>query len=321
MINNINHLLASINSFEEFEELKLNSNIFKEIAEIILAHHGLPLKPLTLFSEGSNVVFSYDKSFVIKLFPPFHQDQFENERLVLKTLTGKLSVETPTICYDNEIAGWPYIIMTKLSGTLLEKLWHTLNDSNKLVIIKELGSLIREVHSLPINGLESIDCKWTIFIENQIKNCIENHISKKLPTYLVEQIPSYISMVSKSLLKIDKPVLLTGEYTPMNFLVTNTAGIWHISGLIDFGDSMLGNYQYDLIGPGAFLIQGNKQLLKAFLISYGYLPNELNSETSHQLTALMLLHKYSNLEIQIRIKDWQNKVSSLKDLEQLVFGF
>lgn len=320
-MNNINNILASISSFEEFEELKLTSKIFEDIIKKILTHHHLPIKSLTPFSEGTNVVFSYDDSLVIKLFPPFHQDQFESERLVLKALEGKLSVKTPVIRYEGKIAGWPYIIITLLNGTLLENLWHTLNHSNKLVIIKELGSLIREVHSLSVYGLESIDCHWTTFIENQIHNCVENHRTKKLPIYLLEQIPSYIETVKKLLLKIEKPVLLTGEYTPMNFLVTNIEGTWHISGLMDFGDAMLGHYQYDLLGPGAFLIQGDRELLNAFLIAYGYLPNELNSQLSHQLTALMLLHKYSNLEVQVRMDAWKNKISSLKELEQLVWGF
>ncbi len=39
-----------------------------------------------------------------------------------------------------------------------------------------------------------------------------------------------------------------------------------------------------------------------------------------ELTALMLLHQYSNLNMQINIEDWQDKVSSLKDLERLVCG-
>lgn len=320
-MNIINSALASINSFEEFEELKLTNEIFEDAVKKILVHHNLPLKSLTLFSEGTNIVFSYDNNLVIKLFPPFHQNQFESERLILKALEGKLSVKTPVLNYEGEIAGWPYIIMTQLEGTLLETLWHTLDHSNKLIIIKELGSLIREVHSLSTQGLESIDCHWKMFIENQIAGCIENHKIKNLSTTLLQQIPSYIETVNESLLEMERPVILTGEYTPMNFLVTNVEGDWHISGLIDFGDAMLGHYKYDLLGPGAFLIQGDKELLKAFLSAYGFLPNELNADLSHQLTALMLLHKYSNLEIQVRIIDWKNKVSSLKELENLVWGF
>lgn len=317
----MNSILPFTPSFEEFEYLKLNHDIFENAVKKILLQHNLPLKSLMLFSEGTNIVYAYDNKLVIKLYPPIHKDQFECERLILKALEGKLSVTTPVLLYEGEIEKWPYIIMTKLEGTLLETLWHTLDHNNKLIIMSELGALIKEVHSLPTQGLETIDCHWKPFIENQIIGCIENHKIKQLSTTLLQQIPSYIEEVKESLLGIEQQVILTGEYTPMNFLVTNIEGIWHITGLIDFGDAMLGHYKYDLLGPGAFLIQGDKELLKAFLNAYGFLPNELNTNLSQQLTALMLLHKYSNLEIQVRITDWKNKVSSLKELEYLVWGF
>lgn len=143
----------------------------------------------------------------------------------------------------------------------------------------------------------------------------------QLPTFLVEQIPDYLASIQKSLWLNLKPVILTGEYTPMNFLVQQVNGSWHIDGLIDFGDAMLGLPAYDLLGPSAFLIQGNKLLLREFLMSYGYTSEEMTSELSHKLTALMLLHRYSNLNTQIRIKDWKNKVHSMKDLENLIWGF
>jgi len=107
----------------------------------------------------------------------------------------------------------------------------------------------------------------------------------------------------------------------MNFLVKQEAGIWHIHGLIDFGDSMLGLPEYDLLGPGAFLIQGDKTLLREFLSSYGYSPEEMTTVLSRKLTALMLLHRYSRLNAQIRIESWESKVKSLDDLEKLVWGF
>ncbi len=47
----------------------------------------------------------------------------------------------------------------------------------------------------------------------------------------------------------------------------------------------------------------------------------MNQNLSHQLTALMLLHKYSHLKVQIRINEWENKVKNIQDLERLVWGF
>lgn len=318
---NLQDVLSSTHSFEDFEILKHDADIRNAIAKEIIEIHQLPEAQLKLFSEGTNIVFAYGDDIVIKIFPPFHLDQFKSELLVLKHLQGKLSVKTPTIKVEGEIFGWPYIVMDQLNGTLLETLWDTMNHDNKMIIMRELGSLIREVHSLPISGLEEIDCHWECFIQQQIDRCTEQHRSVGLSNELLLEIPSYLDATKDSLIKIEKPVLLTGEYTPMNFLVKQTQGVWHIDALIDFGDSMLGLPEYDLLGPGAFLIQGDKSLLKEFLTSYVYSSNALTPDLSHQLMALMLLHKYSNLKVQVRIEDWTSKVHNLKDLESLVWGF
>jgi hygromycin-B 7''-O-kinase len=310
--------LSTIHTFEDYETLK--QQIEEDLAQEIIHKHTLPEASLTLFSEGTNIVFAYGDTHVIKIFPPFHQNQFESERLVLKHVHKKLSVKTPILEQEGEISGWPYLIISKLTGTLLEALWETMPYNNKTVIIRELGALIREVHALPTEGLEAIDCHWPQFLEKQIGQCEEQHRTKGLPTALVQQLSAYLDS-TKQLPEIKAPVILTGEYTPMNFLVEQVNGLWHISGLIDFGDAMLGLPEYDLLGPGAFLIQGDKQLLREFLTAYGYLPEELTDTLSHQLMSLMLLHQYSNLNIQVRIPNWKEKVSSLKDLERLVWGF
>ncbi|QLZ68095.1 hypothetical protein FOLKNPGA_00873 [Legionella sp. PC1000] len=315
----LNQTLAAIHTFEDYEKLK--QYIEEDLARAIIHRHQLPEASLMLFSEGTNIVFSYGDTKVIKIFPPFHQSQFKSERLVLKHVHGKLSIKTPILEHEGELFGWPYLIISKIEGTLLENLWENMAHNNKEVILHELGALIREVHTLPIHGLEAIDCHWPQFLEKQIAHCIEQHRAKGLSTALLQQLPAYLDSIKEALPEIKKPVLLTGEYTPMNFLVGQVDGVWHLSGLIDFGDAMLGLPEYDLLGPGAFLIQGDKQLLHTFLKAYGYLPHELTNRLSHQLTALMLLHQYSNLNIQVRIPNWQDKVRSLKDLENLVWGF
>lgn len=315
----LNQTLSTIHTFEDYEKLK--AHIEKDLAKTIIHKHQLPEASLTLFSDGTNIVFSYGETRVIKISPPFHQSQFESERLVLMHLDGKLSVKTPTLEHEGEVFGWPYLIISKLEGTNLETLWETMPYNNKVVILRELGLLIREVHALPTDGLEAIDCHWPKFLEKQMANCVEQHQTKGLSATLLQQLPAYLDSIKETLPKIKNPVILTGEYTPMNLLVQQINDVWHISGLIDFGDAMLGLPEYDLLGPGAFLIQGDKQLLREFLTAYGYLPHEMTDILSHQLMALMLLHQYSNLNIQVRIPNWKDKVHSLKGLENLVWGF
>lgn len=319
-MKNSNIIFPEVNTDEEYENLKLNNELFKKAALEIVNQHHLPEAPLSSF-EGTNIVFSHGKSRVIKIFPPLHKSHFDNEVLTMKHLHNKLSVKTPQIEYIGEIDRWPYIVMSRLEGTLLEGLWEKLDHNNKTIIIRELGSLIHEVHSLPTEGLEAIDSHWEVFINKQINQCVARHKETGLPDILLQKIPKYLDSIKDLLPVIKKPVILTGEYTPMNFLVKQEAGIWHIHGLIDFGDSMLGLPEYDLLGPGAFLIQGDKILLKEFLSSYGYSPDEMTTALSHKLTALMLLHRYSRLNVQVRIEGWENKVKSLDDLEKLVWGF
>ncbi len=318
--SNLKKILSSINSDEDFEQFKLIVVNSENLAREIIDQLQLPEAPI-LFLEGTNIVFSHGNKRIIKIFPPFHKEHFRHEVLVLRHLYNKLSISIPKIECEGEIESWPFMVMSRLDDILLEGLWEQIDHNNKKILISELGLLIREVHSKPTDGLETIDCHWEQFINKQKMQCLENHRARNLSESLLLELPKYLESINEILPKIKNPVILTGEYTPMNLLVKNISGIWHISGMIDFGDSMLGLPEYDLLGPGAFLIQGDKHLLKEFLTAYGYSPDSLTQNLSHQLTILMLLHRYSNLNIQIRIKNWKNKVKNLNDLENLVWGF
>ena len=293
---------------------------FKRAAVRIANRHQVPNDSLNLFPDGSNIIFAHGSHQVIKIFPALLKDQFDSERLVLKHLQHRLAISTPSLEYSGEFEGWPYLIMSRVEGETLESLWVNLPFENKLTLIQEIGSLIKEVHSLGTLGLEPIDSSWEKFIENQISLCVERHRANHLKKQLLSELPDFLKTARKILPPSIAPVLLTGEYTPFNLLAKRVNGRWTLSGMIDFGYCMLGFREYDLLGPGAFLIQGDKTLLRAFPLSYGYVPKELNSDLSHRLTALMLLHRFSNLRIQLRVPDWETKVTSLEDLLNLVWG-
>lgn len=315
--------MPEIKSYEEFERIRDNRSLWETAAHQIIERHqlGLDNPSLTLFPDGSNVVFAYGSDLIIKIFVPVLKDQFESEVLVLRHVHGKLSVLTPSLEHSGDLDGWPYIVMTRIEGRTLEGLWEDVSFENKVALIQRLGKLIREMHSLPIEGLESIDSHWDRFLESQILNCADRHRSLNLPMALVDGISSYLVATDPLLPRGITPVLLTGEYTPMNLVVKEKDGVWELHGLIDFGDSLLGPPEYDLLGPGAFLIQGNRQLARELLLSYGYQVGDLNQALSRKLTALALLHKHSNLNVQIRIPDWQSRVKTLQELESLIWGF
>ena len=314
-------ILPRFDFIDDYDQMRRNIDValFSDAAREIVDLHSLPQETLQLFPDGSNVIFAHGKNQVIKLFPHLLMDQYESERLVLKHLDAKLTISTPKLLHEGEIDGWPYLVMSRIEGITLETIWNTLDPPQKLRLIREIGQLIKQVHSLPTEGLQAIDFHWPQFLENQYLHCLKRHQKNGLKETLLKQLPDYLRTSPPIPRDAFKPVLLTGEYTPFNLLVRPEDDHWTLCGMIDFGDCMLGLPEYDLLGPGAFLIEGNAGLLREFLLSYGYQENDLTPKLGRKLTLLMLLHRFSNLKNQLRIPNWENRVKSFEDLEELVW--
>jgi hygromycin-B 7''-O-kinase len=64
--------------------------------------------------------------------------------------------------------------------------------------------------------------------------------------------------------------MLTGEYTPMNLLVSQGGHGCHLSGMFDFGDGLIGPRESDWLGPLCFLAAGNAERCTAFAAGAGF---------------------------------------------------
>lgn len=114
-------------------------------------------------------------------------------------------------------------------------------------------------------------------------------------------------------------VLLTGEYTPFNLLVERDAGGWRLSGMIDFGDAMIGPRDYDFLGPSMFSCGGDPLLIAALFRGYFGKEQPMAHETRMRLMALAVLHRYAHFEVQLRIPHWRERADSFKALAELVW--
>ena len=68
-----------------------------------------------------------------------------------------------------------------------------------------------------------------------------------------------------------------------------------------------------------FLAAGDRSLVKSLLEGYGYTQEQMGPGLRCRLFLLQVLHRYSNLKAQLRIPDWQAKVGSLAELEELIW--
>lgn len=302
--------------FDAFEAFRCQTQLWWPAAVDLARRHGATaIEP---FEKGSNLVAALDGQRVLKIFPPMLLHQFESERRTLAALAGRLSVATPEPLAEGEWDGWSYLIMTRLPGQTADQVWPTLTDAAKGELLGRLGRLIAEVQAQPLGGLSSLPPAWPEFLEAQRAGCRARHQRLGAPPTLLDGLEVYLDQAIAAFVTDRPPVILTGEYIGENLMLDRGASGWELSGLFDFGDVMSGYHEYDLLGPSMFLAAGHRANVRALL--EGFDPR-LTSDPGlpQRLTALMLLHRFSNLRRQIAIADWPTRATTLRDLERLLW--
>jgi hygromycin-B 7''-O-kinase len=278
-----------------------------------------PLRPCGL---GSNLVCRVGDDRLLKLFPPIHRDQFLAEHAVLAHLAlHPPGIAVPDLLSAGERDGWTWIAMTHLPGTPLETLWPDLSEPERWFLLERLGEILARFQEVPVDGISALEPPWERFLPAQEVACRARQTQVKTPARLVSDLGRYLAATQDALPASFPPVLLTGEWTPENLLVSRRAGGWAFTGMVDFADALVGFAEYDLLGPCVFLAAGDAERQRRFFAGYGYGPGELTAALRRRLLRLLLLHRYSHPPAQIRIQGWTERVSDLDELERLVWPF
>jgi hygromycin-B 7''-O-kinase len=278
------------------------------------------LKPAAphVFTTGTNLVVGLGDEPILKIFPPIHRDQFISERASLTQLQGRLSIPIPELLFEGERDGWPYLIITRLHGTVGSEIWPTLPEDQKERVLGQVGATIAEVQRAPLGALAHIEPGWPRFISRQIDGCRARHTRLGLPQKFLDGFDDILRDAA-TLIPLDQPVILIGEYIPENFLLSRDGNGWRVAGLFDFGDVMTGFGEYDLLGPSAFMTAGIKRRVRSLLEGFGYSDADINPAMKRRLMALMLLHRVSDPIRHIQIEGWQEKAGNLVELQELLW--
>ena len=313
------HSLPSLSNFETFQAWRADASQCLPVALDIARSHGLPHADPQIFSTGTNLVVGLDDRLILKIFPPLLRSQFVSERMALAQLRGHLSVPIPEIVLEGERDGWPYLVITRLSGILGTQAWPVLPEDQKERLLAEIGETIAEVQRVPVGDLSRIEPRWDRFIARQIEGCHARHARLGLPPKFLDGLDDILREAT-TLVPLDaSPVILTGEYIPENFLLSSEGGNWRLSGLIDFGDVMTGWGEYDLLGPSAFMTAGMPRRVRSLFAGFGYSKADIDFTMKRRLMALMLLHRASDPVSHICIEGWQQKAADLFELQELLW--
>jgi hygromycin-B 7''-O-kinase len=311
--------LPAFTDYESFRPWRLNAAQCLPAAVDIARSHGLPSSEAHLFATGTNLVVGLDGRLILKIFPPALRAQFVSERAALSALRGRLGIPIPEVVVEGERDGWPYLVITRLAGTVGSEVWPSLSEAERERVLGEIGAVIAEVQRVPPGRLLAIGQPWEAFMRGQIAQCRARHERLGLPTKFLAGLDDLLRDATELIPMHAPPVILTGEYIPENFLLGRRADGWHVAGLFDFGDVRTGWGEYDLLGPSAFMAAGHPRLVRSLFDGYGIPRSEVNFTLKRRLMALMMLHSASDPLRHICIAGWPDRVDDLVQLQGLVW--
>ncbi len=197
-----------------------------------------------------------------------------------------------------------FLVIERLPGVTLESVWARIPHPNRVALMGGIGRMMACVHRELVGSLADLPPQWAPFLEGQIAGCLARHTRLGSPEFLLRELVDYVREGAPLIPTAFRPVILTGEYTPFNLLVQEHNGWWEHSGMIDFGDAMIGPPEYDFLGPSTFLCAGNSELVRAWMQTYG-VGAQVSNEQRQRWMTLLLLHRYSYPKAQIRIPGWE----------------
>ena len=221
---------------------------------------------------------------------------------------------------DGTFHGWPWLLMTRLTGRPMTPAWPGLDEAAKCALLRQIGALIAQVQALPVPAaLLARSLVWADFIATQRAGCAERQRRTGLPAHLLAQLGTFLAgpLPDTAADGAAARVLLTGEYTPMNLLVDH-ADAARLAGMFDFGDGLIGPPAYDWLGPLCFLAAGRPPRIAALREGLG-LGVPWTADLRQRLLRLLLLHRYSQLRGQLQLDGWQ-AAPSFEDLAERLWG-
>lgn len=274
----------------DFEELRRDDWLCRSLAAGIAEAHSLPFDGERM-REGSNILFHLSGNTVLKVFSRDEKAFRDNEALFLKRLAGRLSVTVPRLLGIGEYRGHPYLLMERMTDRSLASVWPELDREGRENVCRQAGSLLRELHSLPVELAEGCVPEWGIFISAQKVSLAENHARYGLEPSRIREIVEFVE-TGEPIEESNTPVICHTEMMREHLFVSGRDSSPSISGLIDFEPSMLAVPQYDLCAAGLFITAGEPGLFSVFLDGYG---SSVDTSAA-AITRMLLLHRYSNMK-------------------------
>lgn len=227
---------------------------------------------------GSSAVFLLDKKYVVKIFPPEHTGDADVEAAVLNALLEDPLIPVPHLYAKGVecILGWPYLLMSCVSGVALRELLPHLDLKELERVAGDLGRIVYSMHRLE-DGLEPtlapFDRGWSDTVaamevdRTQALQTLQDLATHSPDNAWVHELADAMEAEWDFLLS-GPGMLVNRDLTEDHVYLIESAGRWQLSGLIDFSDAAVRPCELDWHDLRFWAFARHVSPMRTFLGSY-----------------------------------------------------
>lgn len=318
-------LLPVVTTWAEWGQMFTNTAQWTAVVREICRRHALPVEHVEAGYPGTNAVFVVDDAYVVKIYAPFCPEDFDLECELYTLLGPNPHLPVPQLIAQGVLEDqirWSYIIIDFKPGVPIREARDHVPHRNLQRIAAELGEMVRELHRTPLEPLTSMSHTqpaWQEFVRQRQREVAEPALWEGiLSEPVVAEIPGFLA----SVLDGDEAVslaLLNGDLTEDHILLEQRNGRWHISGLIDFGDALVGSRDYEWIALWFSALDRDYASLSAFMAAYdSHL--KLDDAFFARAMAFTFLHEFGPDILGVTLKALgKPQIASIPELQALLW--
>ncbi len=318
-------LLPIVTTWDEWGCMFTNVVQWTAVVREICHCHDLPVQHVEAGYPGTNAVFVVDDVYVVKIYAPFCPEDFDLERELYALLGSNSRLPVPQLIAQGILEDqiqWPYIIIDFKPGAPIREVRNRIPRRNLLRIAADMGAMVRHLHRAPVAQFTSLDhtqAGWRKFVQRRaVESGEAGQWEGILSTPVVAEIPGFLASALDG--GEDAPlVLMNGDLTEDHILLRQDNGKWRISGLIDFGDALVGQREYEWIALWFSGLDRDYECLTAFMDSYDpYI--KLDDAFFTRAMAFTFLHEFGPDILALTLKALgKPQIESIQELQALLW--
>ena len=260
---------------------------------VICERHGLDVDDAYMPSGGTNIVWHVRGGPWIKMFPPLWPQDFVRERTGLAATGSVDGLNVPQLLGEGELEGWPYMLLSNVPGHAVGTVWLDMKPEDRVDVARQAGALFAQLHDTDVAACAAIHEDWPAFARSLRSDAVTRQQGYGLDASWAEDLAAFLDTLPPT--DDGREVFLHADVTDEHLYLERRDDRWVVTGLIDFGDAMVGDWRYEFAAPLVFLAQGQPRVQRALLEGYGLAADELTPELGRILAGWTFMHRWGRI--------------------------